>query len=250
MSRVTEFDTNKVQGVETDFKPGLSTVTLAEREDGSSIAKTLSLNPSRKLWNPPFSKTSLQGRVSAGEPGKHPLLEEMRQIEPEHLNAIDKILSQNDSIEPNYLIKIQNLVGQILVQLNKIAEKDRTQIEDLKLKYKNAIKDSADKLRELGSHGFKFSMIAMAGVCCQFLSPYQEDRDILAYFAKEGIRGIGDVFGNQIQSDMKKVEGLSSLLYAEYQAKTQKGQSDAGSKQEVIALLDKVLESLKRAAQA
>lgn len=165
-----------------------------------------------------------------------------------HAVALATALVANPPIEANYLIKVRNLVAQILAQLSRIAEKDRTQIDDIKTKYRDATKEYVRLQRELGNNGLHCTVVALAASFLQFVSPHQTDREIINLFAKEGSRTLGEMFGHVIQSKMRIADSVTSLAINEYAAKSQRG-NDANNRQEVIDLLTKVLESLKRAAQ-
>lgn len=227
-----------------------STVNLADREDEKTVRKTQLVSdsiPKKMLTN-----TTLIGReITEGEVQDPPLIDQLKEIDHEHFVAVEKALTEPTSFEPNYIIRVQNLVGQILVQLNRIAEKDRVQIEGMKSKYQRSTQQVANSLRALGSHGLQFSMLVFGASFLQFLSPYQSDRKIANIFAKEVCPKLGNLFGGAtIQINKYQAESIANLVLQEYSAKTQKGGSDANTKQEITSILDKILESLKRAAQA
>lgn len=235
-----------------------TTIRLSDREDEETVTKTKSL-PMPKTF--PLSNKSLLGRVTEGpieeiQTSNDPLpidadiVEQLKEIDPEHFQAVEKAILENAQPDTNYMIKIRNLIAQILVQLNKIAEKDRTQIDEMKTKYKNSTLEAANLQRDLGWNGLKFSGVALAASFLQFLSPHQSDREIVNIFAKECCPKLGDMFGSSIQANMHQSNSLANLVLQEYTAKTQKGQSDSSNKQELIGILDKVLQSVKEAARA
>lgn len=151
--------------------------------------------------------------------------------------------------ETNYIIKVQNLVAKILMQLNRISEKDRVQIDALKVKYQKTTADAANYTRNLGRSTFAFSILSL-GASFTALSQDQTHRVIGETLTREFCPKLGELFGSKIHSDKYQAESLAQLTLNEYSSKTQKSSSDANSKQEVLNILDKVMESLKRAAQA
>ncbi len=235
----------------TKFNP--STLLLSEREDQATIRKTQRIPIPGSASSDPMM--TLKGRVTVGKVEEPPIsantiVKELEKIEPEHFRAVEEAISQDVPTETNFMIKVQFLVAKILAQLNRIAEKDRTQTEKLKTDYKNATAKVAELQRELGTHGLKFSLIAFGASFLQFASPHQSDRDIAKIFASELCPKLGEMFGSSLQANMNQSNSLASLFLQEYQAKSSKGANDASNKQEIIGILEKALDSLKQAARA
>ncbi len=255
MKNITLGSTNNNKGPLVYSQLSETAIGINQREDASTIKKT-------QHFQPPVLETgspspSLINRVSLGEVERAEtastiIANQLSGIDSEHFQAVEKAITNGENREPdtNYIIKVQCLVAQILAQLNRISEKDRTQIDQLKSKYKSKALEAADLQRTLGAHGLKFSLVALGASFLQFTTPFQSDRDILNILTREVCPKVGDLFGSSIQADMGQANSISSLLINEYQAKTSKGSSDASSKQEIISILEKALESLKRAASA
>lgn len=228
---IDELDVNRFSSTSAVQETG---VPLDEREDAETIRKTKSLD----LPDPqPLSSKPLTGRVTEGnvEPAK----------KATSLEQLQEILLE----QPSYLVNIRNSVAQILAQLSRIAEKDRTQIDEMKKKYENSYKLSAGLVKDLGWDGLIISSIALVPL---FLvtSPHQFDREMGNQFATQFIPSIGRIFTSSKDSDIKKADALSGLIIQEYSAKTSKSQSESGSKQEITSLLEKVVSALKEAARA
>lgn len=233
---------NKISRATSASLP-VSSVFLNEREDAATIKKTQTL----PLPGPQFTDASLVDRVTQSPT----LAEQLEEIEPEHFAAVETALTENPSPELNYINQVVTLVALILAQLNRIAEKDRVQIDGIKANYQKATQESADLIRALGSHGLKFSALTMACALLPYLSPHASDREIGGIFVREVCPKLGELFGGSLmQSDMKKADALASLLISEYSAKTQKSGAEANNRQELTAILQQTLTGLKEAARA
>ncbi len=259
------------------FEIDPSTMTLGAREDKVSIEKTKQIVEETELPSLDSSSPSLAGRVT---PGGVPLNEvadapvpmeiEAEDVEmaadplepitlshpamnPESLKAVDQELARlQENAAPeevNFLIKIREVIGKILAQFSEISEKDRFQTEDMKLKYRKSSQDAADLQRSLGNAGLWIAGIGFAVLLSQFGFKNPADREVMK-FLSEQCPNIGGMFTSRYQASQKESDALSSLMLAEYNAKTSKTQSETSSKQEIVSLLDKALESMKRAASA
>ncbi len=173
--------------------------------------------------------------------------------DPEYLRAVDQELGRLQEKatpeEVNFLIKIREVIGKILAQFSEISEKDRFQMEEMKLKYRRSSQDAADLQRSLGNAGLWIAGIGFAVLLSQFGFKNPADREVMK-FLSEQCPNIGGMFTSRYQANQKEADALSQLMLAEYNAKTSKSQSESSSKQEVVNLLDKALESMKRAASA
>ena len=228
------------------FKTSLSDsspVHVSKREDEETIIKTKSIEIPQL---PAATNESLEGRVTIGKP----IAEQLGEIDSDHFTAVESAIAVEEPVEANYMIRVRSLIASILVQLNTIAEKDRHQIDDMKKNYKKSTLAAATLQRELGSNGLKFSLVALGASFLQFLSPHQSDREIMNIFAREFCPKLGEMFSSGIKSNMDQETALAQLVLNEYSAKTQKGTNDSSNKQELIQILDRVLESRKRAAQS
>lgn len=218
-----------------------TTIHMKERVDAATIEKTATIKmPETPMPTKPISSAVTHTRVE----------DEEMQVLREQLEEIQDILVNNPPVaEPNYLIKVRILVAQMLEQLNRISEKDRDQVQEMKKKYKEATQEVADQTRALGWNELKFSALTLVSSLTNLI-PNEVDRNILGTLGKDVMPKIGGVFSSNIQSSMKKADAMANLVLQEYSAKTSKSGSDASSKQEIIRLLDEVLQSLKSAARS
>jgi hypothetical protein len=217
--------------------------SIQEREDKQTIAKVSSL----QMPEISPSTSSLSSRnVTVDNNLKNPLF----QMEIADLQQIDANLDKKG--EANYMIRLQELIGELLKLQTRISERDKKRTEELKVKYKTTCGESAALTRTSGKWNFWGSM---TGFVILMASQYaaQSNADtgaLLKFLADNGCQNLTQLFQSQINSDLRKVDGLTQLLNAEYTAATQKGSSEGNNKQELISILEKLLESIRSAARA
>ncbi|PIS02769.1 MAG: hypothetical protein COT85_01690 [Chlamydiae bacterium CG10_big_fil_rev_8_21_14_0_10_42_34] len=221
-----------------------TTIHVSQREDGSTIEKTKRLGISAIPF-PTHSMSPIKGaqRLDAGTA---PFVRN----EPHDLLACEQKLTealQNPVVEPNYMSKVQSLIAKILAQFVRIADKERHQKEEQKKKFTNSNLESGKLLREMGDRGFKFTGITLALMASKFMAR-EGDQEFISYFAQNGCKNLADMYNSETQSRQKQIDAIAALAQTELNSLMNKG--DPSSKQELINLLEKVLESLKRAAQA
>jgi hypothetical protein len=258
--------------LETSFCPFHAeieqTISIADREDGQSIQKTKKafegslpycLCPEMPLVKEKFTLASPLNSPAAVETSVAPVTLAHPSMDPEFLKAVDTefarlsaVSTEDEKIaepeaEANFLIRVRKVVAEILAQLSKVSEKDRFQMEDMKQKYRNSSQEAADLQRTLGNAGLIVSVIGFGVLLSQFGFKNPADREVMK-FLSEQCPSIGGMFTSRYQAHQKEADALSQLMLAEYNAKTSKSQSESSSKQEITNLLDKALESMKRAA--
>ncbi|MES2274030.1 MAG: hypothetical protein V4487_07550 [Chlamydiota bacterium] len=135
------------------------------------------------------SEQSLEGRVSLDDaPAAAELnIEELETIQNE-INGL-KFLSDG----PNFLIKVREVVAKILAQFNRISEKDRIQIDDMKAKYRKASQESANYQKKLGDAGLVISGIGLAILLGQFGFANDADRLIMKFISEQA-PNVGGMF--------------------------------------------------------
>ncbi len=204
--------------------------------------------PSKSLVDRASIKASESDAPVSAEPTPSPK-DQLMAMDPEILRAMDKALENppTEEAEVNYLIRVQSVIGKILAQFIRIAEKERVQKDDQKVKYNKATTEWGKYQKEVGDRGFNFTWIALGVMVSQFAFP-QADREIISFLGKEGCNNLSNMFNTETQSKQKMVDAIGQLAYAEIQAMMNKGASDS-NKQEFIQLLDKILNSLKEAAR-
>ena len=254
-----------------------SSVSVEDRKDRGSIEKTKAviegslpycLCPELPLVKEKFTLGSpaispKTTEIVTDEMALEPITLSHPSMDPKFLKAVDAEFARLSAIpaeeaaepaaeiepEVNFMIRVRKVVAEILAQLNKISEKDRFQMEDMKQKYRKSSQESADLQRTLGNAGLIISVVGFGVLLSQFGFKNPADREVMK-FLSEQCPHIGGMFTSRYQSSQKEADALSQLMLAEYNAKTSKSQSESSSKQEITSLLDKVLESMKRAAAA
>ncbi len=214
---------------------------LSDRQDQETIVKTNELSC---LMQVASTNASLVDRVSDEIP-TDPLIQEMQ----EKLEEIETLCQKLPNVETSYIVKVQQIVGLLLAQLNRISQKDRDQIDSMKKKFYGATEDSAEQLRGSGWNDFKFALMGLGASLLQF-SPYASDQLIGKTLAEQFFPSLGRLWGNDMQARMRMADAVANMVLQEYSAKTSKGQSDSSNKQEIIGILDKVLQALREAARS
>jgi len=256
----SDFDTDDVR---FDSMKSNDTINLRDREDQVAIEKTKEIL-TRSL-NTSSTNASLEGRVTMGPVGtneirnnetSNTLFEQLQEIEPEHFQAVEQSITDGLDLDKNFIREIQILVAQILAQLNRIAANDRTQIEQLKTKYRNTTLESANLQRELGWHGLKFAGIALGVSFLKFALPQNaqkernsDDLAMIDLFATQICPKTGGLFESSINANKSQADSLAGLLLQEYQAKTNKGSADNANKGEITEMLNKALRLLEAASK-
>lgn len=234
----------------TGYGLSLGPIHLKDRLDEPTIRKTQAIGM-ETIGTPSRPSSSLvEKEVQVVDDPIPPSPEEVvRAMDPEELRAFDQALESPVTLEPNYLIRIQTLIGQILAQFSRLAEKERIQKEEQKAKITTASREWGKLQEEMGDRGFKFAWVSLGLMCSQFLVP-DSDQQFLKFLSEEGCKNLVGMFNSETQSRQKMVDTVSALANTEITAMMNKGSSDASAKQEFINVLEKANESLKRAAQA
>jgi hypothetical protein len=180
---------------------------------------------------PPLEAPSLVGRVQL----------------PDTIEDIESDI-QAMKHEPNYLIKFIEITERLLKLFIKIHDKERLSKSEEKQKFKEASRKWGELQREIGDRGVNTTYLSLACMTLQFLLP-KNDRIFVDYLAKEGCNNFSQMLNSETQSRQRLVDGISQIAQSELNAMINKGPSDA-NKQELIALLEKAMESVKRAAQS
>ncbi len=150
---------------------------------------------------------------------------------------------------PNYMIRVQQVIGKILAQFTRIAEKERVNKDEQKATYKLSNREWATLQREVGNRGFNFTLLAVGLMAGGLFLP-KPDQELAFYFSKEGCSNLANMFNSETQGRQRQFDTVGQLSYSELNAMMNKSSSADSSKQEFINLLDRVFEALKRAAQS
>ncbi len=149
----------------------------------------------------------------------------------------------------NYVIEIQKLVAQILIEQGRMSSNDHDSIEKMKKKYMAATLKYADLQGNFGTANLLSSLGAFALSSTRLFMLNADDREIAKVLA-ENVPSLFGMYTSGIQAEMHKANAESQLKMEEYRTKTAAKQSDGNAKQDYLSLLHSVLENMKRASQA
>lgn len=223
----------------------LNKTPLNERADADTISKVKSLPIPCDV--PQMTAANLDGRVSNARTQPNDLV--LHELENFGTSAAALTPPESSDKEASYAFQIRTLIAKILVQLNRISQKDRDQINKLKIEYKRLTKETAGFQRQLGRNNLFFA-VATLGVSLFQIAENPVDKNVAKMFAEHVCPKVGEMFGSGIQANTTHSMNLSNLLLQEYQSKSSKGQSDSSNKQELTQMLDRALNGLTQAARA
>ncbi|MGB7978348.1 MAG: hypothetical protein WCF19_04215 [Chlamydiales bacterium] len=219
-------------------------VHVNNREDKETVTKMQEVSlPAMKAGVSTGASISLEAPLS--------LKEQIMAFDLDMVKAIDEELGKLNAakIEPNYFLKLEQAVVAMLMLQIQINNHDRVKKEAYELKVSTSTKKWGECQKEIGDRGLNFTWITLGVMALQFVAP-QNDQPFIKYFAEHGCTNISNMFNGETQSKQKIVDTVSQLAMAEINAQMNKGSSDSSSKQEVLSLLEKMTEVMRRAAQA
>lgn len=153
----------------------------------------------------------------------------------------------------NFVVRVRELVAQLLAQLSRISENDRKQVETLKKEYRTSAQKAADMQVNMGWSGVAVAALAFAVNLSQFMisnpniNTQKADREIIQFLAGQ-IPTAGNLFRDRYQAKQMEFGAVRDLRNQEIQMKNSKTQSESGSKQEILQLLTTALQLLKGAS--
>ncbi|MBI5272843.1 MAG: hypothetical protein HY861_02535 [Chlamydiia bacterium] len=163
-----------------------------------------------------------------------------------HLQA--QIPASTEDKPFNYIIDLQKLVAQIFLQLQRVSVNDSQSIEKMKRSYFNATLKSADLQKDYGRKNLWIGTGSFALSFAMFGFPNAEDRGFLKMAADQTPHFFGLATAG-IQS-RKDIETATATLEIEmYRSKTNEKSSEGSTKQDFLALLQALAESLKSASR-
>lgn len=150
--------------------------------------------------------------------------------------------------DSNFVTRVRELVSRILSQLSRISDNDRTQVERLKHDSRAASKNVADMYLNMGNTAPWVAGISFAISLSQFMIPNPNASKMVEFLAGHVVPKGGDFTMSRYQAKQAEYSGIRDLANSEISNKTSKTQSESGSKNEVLQLLNSTLEVLKRAS--
>ena len=170
------------------------------------------------------------------------------QAEVVHLNnqplSKDEITTMVSDV--NFVTRMRELVGQILAQLSRISENDRTQVETLKREYRTASHNVAEMCIKTGNLAPWVAGISLAISLSQLGNPNPDK--IVELLAGHVVPKGGEFITSRYSAKQAEYSAIQTLSNTEISNKISKTQSE--SKNEILQLLNSTLEVLKRASSA
>lgn len=151
--------------------------------------------------------------------------------------------------EENYIDRLERLMIKLLEQQIRITEKERVQREEQKKVFSYTNEEWGAQTKAIGWRSFKSTVVSFVALAAITIAR-KDDREVLSFLAKDGIKSVTDMLNNDAQTKQKLLDGRGALSRDEIQAIMNKGSSESSSKQELLSLWQKVLETLKEAARA
>ncbi len=169
------------------------------------------------------------------------------------LNASDVNFFEKQILEKetqfNYIVEMQKLVAELLIQIGRIASNDHQSIEKMKQKYLTASIDSAQLQTDYGRMGRNIGLVTFAVFCSRLGFPNTDDKEILQVISQQ-TQNLGGMWTSGVQTQIQQKTATATLELAKFQSKTAKVQSEGSAKQELTALLQSLGDNLKSASQS
>jgi len=220
----------------TELKP-LSDISSGINPIDTTAAK---VNASISIPTPVRQAPSLEAsRVTIG-----PVSPELDTIKSEL-----KALAEPITDEPNYMIRLQNLIGLLLSQLIKISNHERSQKEELQNKVTKEGTKWGEIQVQLGNRQFFTTFLSFGLQASQYLFINQQDRDIVSGLAKDAGNNFMSMVNSGLQASQKQIDVRTNLLNTKINDIMTKGQSDSSNKSEMIQFLKTLYESLQQASR-
>jgi hypothetical protein len=165
------------------------------------------------------------------------------------------MIAENDTThqfepeEVNFIIKLREIVAKAFAQQGRLSEKDRIQLDKLKVEFQEATQKGADLLKKVGTAGLIVAFVAMTIFVGQFGFTNQGAAQTMK-FASEQTSGVGGLFTNSLSGKQKIADGDAGLALNQLSAEQTKKQAEAGAKQEFSSVLQAALEEQKQASRA
>lgn len=142
--------------------------------------------------------------------------------------------------------KLQLIVSQYLSQMNRISERDREQVDQLKDKYRNMTQESASLTKKSGWIGLGSPVMSSAVLFAGMATGHPESGK---FIAEQWCPRVGDAFVTGPRATQQRIDALAQLIFNEFQTKTGQGQSNAGAKQDATGMLDRAQQVTAAAAR-
>lgn len=149
----------------------------------------------------------------------------------------------------NFVVRMRQLMLQLLEQFSKISDADRKQVEILKREYRLSAHNAADMQSKIGVAGFWIAAISFATSLSRFMTKNPDDRQVVDFLAQQlGGNGAGTLVTSHYQAKLMEYSSVRDLRNTEINMKNSKTQSESGNKQEFLATFKEILMLMKSAS--
>ncbi len=165
------------------------------------------------------------------------------------LEALTTELNSTLASHPNFMIKIAELVREILQLTQQISERDRTRIEDMKTKYNNLSETSSESMRSKGNTNV---YMTLAAFCVQFgaLAFTNENDQRFVKSLADQFPQLGSFFTSRQDAAQSEAMNKINLINTEIQNITNNQSSQSGWKEQIIAAFNEAKQWLQKASSA
>ncbi len=237
-------------------------IRLKDREDGETIQKT------KEAALPAIEGTSLktvssldEKIVTIGEvPNRDQSIEnfvtqltpEEHQLYQEEMQKLDEMIEQKIVFLPeevNFIIQLREIIARAFAQQGRLTERDRLQLDKLKIEYQSSMKEQGDLFKKMGNAGL---IVAFAGFGV-FLGQFAfgtQGAEVIKFISSNFTGAANELVRAPMNAKQKGEEGKGALAYQQLQMKQSEKQNEGSAKQELSAVLQKALEAETAAARA
>lgn len=239
-------------------------IGVDRREDKETIEKTDRAAPEIISDTPRSTASDLDGKLIepiAAETTPEEFFEQLSADEKEQLQQelaqIDELAAENEETqlftpkEMNFIMKLKEIIAKAFDQQNRLNERDRVNLEKLKVEYKDAIKKEADFLRKMGAAGLIIAIGAMAVFGCQFARPGNQGVAKICEFTSQHLsKGFGDIVQQRYNARGKEESGRGALAMNQLNNEQQKKQSEGNMGDRLSNAYKEALDLEKSASRA
>ncbi len=180
----------------------------------------------------------------------------MENLTPEEHAQVQAELTQAESLaenetELNFIYQLKALVAKAYEQQGRLSEKDRLQLDKLKNEYQTSVENSSTLTQKMGKTGLVVAICFSAVFLGQFVLPANMGGlgKAMEYFSNQD-KAVSGFFQQNIQAEITRESGKSSLAQTEMTGQQNKRASQDGFKQEMTEPLRLALQALKEGSQS
>ncbi|HSX25390.1 MAG TPA: hypothetical protein VLE89_00095 [Chlamydiales bacterium] len=144
--------------------------------------------------------------------------------------------------EANFIIKLRDIIAYSYRQRDRLMEKDRLLIENLKTEFKKAIQDQASFQRKIGTIGVIFAVASFVVSLGQLKFANNEAMRNAIQLGAQQVPTLGQFFSNRWQGDLGIRRGTENLSLNGLQQEQANKQTQGNAEQEKSRVLDKAMD--------